>query len=76
MAYQYLVKVDRDHFILRIDGHEILTTTAPSVCEGLTYEQADAVLRRLRNRGQFRAAHITNTLGELVTAEMLRSDQA
>jgi len=69
----YLVKIDSDHFVLSIRDNTISTTTVPSVVDPLTYQEADAVVRRLRR--QYRGAYITNTLGVPVTAEMLRFEQ-
>jgi hypothetical protein len=69
----YLVKIDSDRFVVSIQDNLISTTTVPSVVDPLTYQEADAVVRRLRR--QYRGAYITNTLGEPATAGMLRAEQ-
>jgi hypothetical protein len=72
----FLVAIDCNHFVVRIDGGEVTTSQVPSFCAALSYQEADAVIRRLRARGSYRLAYVANTLGQPITAEMLRNSQA
>jgi hypothetical protein len=71
----FLVRVDLDRFVMRIDGSEVVVSQVPSACTAMTYAQADAVVRRLRARGSYRLAHVSTLTGQPVTAEMLRRSQ-
>jgi hypothetical protein len=71
----FLVKVDADRCVQRIDGREIVVSTVPSICELLTYIEADAVARELRRR-KFVGAYVADVTGSPVTAQMLSQDFA
>jgi hypothetical protein len=69
----FLVKIDADRCVQRIDGREIVVSTVPSICELLTYREADAVARELRRR-KFVGAYVADVTGVPVTAAMLSQD--
>jgi hypothetical protein len=69
----FLVKIDAERCVLRIDGSEIVVSTVPSICETLTYREADAVARELRRR-RFVGAYVADVTGAPVTAAMLSQD--
>jgi hypothetical protein len=56
-----------------ITGNEIVVSQVPSACPGLTYAEADAVVRRLRSRGTSHLAFVATLTGSPVTAEMLHA---
>ena len=66
----FLVKIGSDRFVQRIDGREIIVSAVPSICELLTYREADAVARELRRR-KFAGAYVADVTGAPVTATML-----
>ena len=69
----FLVNIDADRFVQRIDGREIIVSAVPSICELLTYREADAVARELRRRN-FVGAYVADVTGTPVTAQMLSQD--
>jgi hypothetical protein len=69
----FLVKIDADRCVQRIDGREVVVSTVPSICELLTYREADAVARELRRR-RFVGAYVADITGAPITAAMLNQD--
>src|SRR5258708_11166653 len=72
----FLIKIDADTFVRRIDGNEILVSIVPSSCPATSYSEADAIARLLRRRRRFSTAYVSDLTGQPVTASMLREAQA
>jgi hypothetical protein len=70
----FLIKLDANTFVKLIDGNTITTSTVPSACPALAYDEADAIARLLRRR-RFGAAYVSDLLGQPITAAMLREAQ-
>jgi hypothetical protein len=70
----FLIKLDANTFVKLIDGNTITTSTVPSACPALAYDEADAIARLLRRR-RFGAAYVSDLLGHPITAAMLREAQ-
>jgi hypothetical protein len=71
----FLIKLDANTFVKLIDGNTITTSTVPSACPALAYDEADAIARLLRRR-RFKEAYVSDLVGQPVTAAMLREAQA
>jgi hypothetical protein len=71
----FLIKLDANTFVKLIDGNAITTSTVPSACPALAYDEADGIARLLRRR-RFKEAYVSDLLGQPVTAAMLREAQA
>lgn len=70
----FLVRIG-DKFVQRIAGREIVVVSVPSLCELISYFQADAVARKLRAH-RYGGAYVTDLTGSPVTAQMLSQDSA
>lgn len=71
----FLIKIDANTFVKRVDGNEILTSTVPSACPAMTYDEADSIARLLRRRKYFSNTYVCDLTGQPITGAMLREAQ-
>jgi hypothetical protein len=67
----FLVRATDDHFVQSIDGSTIDGLVVPSAAQHFSYLRADQICQSIRRHG-YRAAVVTNALGEPVTISDLR----